>query len=72
MATKDDVNGDVEPLLGDATLELDRKEPIVASGDHVDRNWRPHLESALLTEHNIGLGALVRLASLDDPGRKVM
>jgi hypothetical protein len=59
-------------LLRDPTLELDRKEPIVASGDHMGRNLGPGFESARLTEHDVGLRALVRLALLDDVGRDVV
>jgi hypothetical protein len=62
----------VQSLLRHPTLEVDRKEAIVASGDHVDRNLGPGFESARLTEHDVGLGALVRLALLDDLGRDVV
>jgi hypothetical protein len=64
MATWKLADGDLEALLCHATLELDRKEAIVASGDHMDRYRRPRLESAGLAEHDIGLGALLRLAFL--------
>jgi hypothetical protein len=37
MATWKLVDADLESLLCNTTLELDRKEPIVASGDDVDR-----------------------------------
>ena len=66
------VDGDLQSLPCDATLKLDRKEPIVASGDHMDRDRGPRRESAGLAEHDVGLGALPRLASLDDLGRKIM
>jgi hypothetical protein len=63
---------DLQSLLRDPTLELDRKEPIVASRDHVDGNLGPGFESARLSEHDVGLGALVRLALLDELGRHVV
>src|SRR5215831_886651 len=66
------VDDDGQPLLCDATLELDRKEPIVASGDHVDRDRRPRLESAGLAEHDVGLAALQRLALSHDLGWKIV
>jgi hypothetical protein len=72
MATWNLVDADVQPLLCHATLELDRKEPIVASCDHVHRYWRPRLEPAALCDHDVGLGALLRLALLDDLRRKVV
>jgi hypothetical protein len=50
------VDADLQPLLCDATLELDRKEPILASRDHLDRDRGPHLESAGLAEHDIASG----------------
>src|SRR5215831_5134702 len=66
------VDDDGQPFLCDATLELDRKEAIVASGDHVDRDRRPRLESAGLAEHDVGLAALQRLALSHDLGWKVV
>jgi hypothetical protein len=72
MATRKLVDADVQSFLCDATLELDRKEPIVASGDHMDRDRRPGLESAGLAEHDVGLGALVRFSSFHDVMRNVV
>jgi hypothetical protein len=66
------VDWDVEAFPCDATLELDRKEPVVASGDHVDRDRGPGPESAGLAERDLGLGALLRLASFHDLRRKVV
>src|SRR5262245_13581532 len=50
------VDADPQPFLRDATLELDRKEPVVASGDSVDRDDRPPFESAGLAEDDVGFG----------------
>jgi hypothetical protein len=72
MATWKVVDRDVQTLVCHATLEVDRKKPIVPSCDHVDRCWRPRLEPATLAKHNIGLGALVRFALLDRLRRKVV
>jgi hypothetical protein len=40
------VDRGVEAFPCDATLELDRKETVVASGDHVDRDRAPGLGRA--------------------------
>ncbi len=72
MAAGQLVDLDLQSLLRDPTLELDRKETIVASGDRVGGNLGPGFESAPLSEHDVGLGALVRLALLDDVGRDVV
>jgi len=69
VATCQLVHRQVQSFLGDATLEVDRKEPIVASRDHVDRNRGPRIEAAAVAEDNVRLGALVCLAVLDDLGR---
>jgi hypothetical protein len=53
-------------------LEVEREEPIVASGDHVDRNIGPGFESAGLAEHDLGLGPLARRALPDRLGREVV
>jgi putative ABC transport system permease protein len=72
MATWNVVDADVKPFLCDSTLELDRKEPIVASGDHVDRDCRPRLESAGLAEDHVGFGPLPRFSLLHDLWWKVV
>jgi hypothetical protein len=69
VATRQFLDGYLQACLRHPTLEVDRKEPIVASRDHVDRNVGPGFESARLAEHDVGLGALVRLALLDELGR---
>jgi hypothetical protein len=60
------VDGEMQSLSCDATLELDREEAIVASGDHVDPDRGPRLESAGLAEDDVSLGALARLALFHD------
>jgi hypothetical protein len=72
MATWKLVDGDLDALPCDATLELDRKEPIVASANHMDGYRGPRLKSAGLAEHDIGLGALLRFSSFHDLRRKVV
>src|SRR5262249_34495826 len=52
------VEGEMQSLLCHATLELEREEAVVASGDHVDRDRWPRLELARLGEGDVGLGAL--------------
>src|SRR5262245_17494773 len=66
------VDADLQALLCDATLELDRKEPILAPGNDVDRHCGPRLESAGLAEPDIRLGAILPLALLEDLGRNVV
>jgi hypothetical protein len=66
------VDGYLQSFSRDAPLEIDRKESIVAAGDHVDWNVGPSVEAARLAEHDIGLRALVCLALLDDVGRNVV
>jgi hypothetical protein len=72
MATRKLVDGHVHSFPCDAPLEVDRKESIVAPCDHVDRNLGPRFEPAGLAEYDVGLGALVRFALPDNPGRNVM
>jgi hypothetical protein len=72
MATRKLVDGHVQSFPCDAPLEVDRKESIVAPCDHVDRNLGPRFEPAGLAEYDVGLGALVRFALPDNPGRNVM
>jgi uncharacterized protein (DUF1697 family) len=72
VATRKLVDLDLEALLCNATLELDRKEAIVASGDHVDRDRGPCLEIAALAEHDVGFGALLPHALFDDLRRNVV
>src|SRR5262245_52826705 len=72
MATRQFVDTQVQPFTRDAPLEFDRKEPIVAPSDNADRNLGPCFEAAGFTKSDVGLGALVRLALLDDLGWDVM
>jgi hypothetical protein len=72
MATRKFVDGYVQPFTRDPPLEFDRKEPIVAPGDHAYRNLGPCFKVAGLTKDDVSLGALVRLALLDDLGWNVM
>src|SRR5262245_8192112 len=72
MATRHLVNIYVQSFACDPPLEFDRKEPIVAAGYHADRNLWPCFKAAGLTKNDVGLGALVRLALLDDRGWHVM
>src|SRR5918999_5039790 len=72
MAARHLVNAQVQSFFRHAPLELDRKEPIVTSGDHMDRNLWPRREAAGLTEHDVRLGALVPPSFLDDLGRNVV
>jgi hypothetical protein len=72
MASPERVDHEVQAGSGDARLELDRKKPIVAPGDHAYRNFGPSREVTGFAEHDVGLGALVRLALPDDFGRDVV
>lgn len=72
MATRELLDGHAQALLRHPALEVEREEPIVASGDHVDRNVGPGFESAGLAEHDLGLGPLERCALLDRLGREVV
>jgi hypothetical protein len=72
MATWKLVHADLQPFLGDAALELERKDPIVAPGAGVHRDRRPRLESAGLAEHDVGLRALLRFSFRHDVSRKVV
>src|SRR5262245_49327283 len=60
------VEGEMQSLLRDATLELEREEAVVASGDHVDRDRWPRLEFAGLAEGDVGLGAVPRFSLFHD------
>ena len=72
VAARELVDVLVKSFPRDAPLEVDRKEPIIAAGDNMDRILGPRFETAGLAEHNVGLGALVSLALLDDLGRNVV
>src|SRR5262245_65502924 len=61
MAAWELVDMNLQSLLCDATLELDRKEPIVASGNHADPGRRPPVESSGLAEQDIGFQPLPHL-----------
>lgn len=61
MATRELLDGHAQALLRHPPLEVEREEPIVASGDHVDRSIGPGFESAGLAEHDLGLGPLAAL-----------
>ena len=41
---------DAQPLPGDALLQLDREEPVVAAGDDVQTDARPLVEKAFIPE----------------------
>src|SRR5689334_23805192 len=72
MAARQLVDGHVQAFSRDATLEVDRKESIVATRDHVDRNVGPPFEAAPIAEREVGLRALARLALFDDLGWNVV
>jgi hypothetical protein len=72
MATRQLLDGYVQAFLRHASLEVEREEPIVGSGNDVERNVRPGLESAGLAEHDLGLGPLARRALPDRLGREVV
>lgn len=72
MATRHVVDIQVQSFFRHAPLEVDRKEPIVAPADHVDRNLWPRIETAGLAENDFRLGALMSLSFLDDLGRNVV
>jgi hypothetical protein len=59
MAAGQFVNDQPQALLRHATLEVDRKEAIVSSGDYVDRHGRPCREPTGLAKYNVRLGSLV-------------
>jgi hypothetical protein len=56
----------------DASLELDRKKSIITTGNHVDWNIGPGIETTGLAKHDVGLRALMRLALLDDVRRNIV
>jgi hypothetical protein len=60
VATWDFVNGLAEPLVCHARLKVTRKEPIVFTNYHVNRNVGPRLEVRGLAEGDLGFLALVR------------
>jgi hypothetical protein len=62
MTTRHFVDRLLKPRLRDAPLEVDWKEAIVTSGNHVYWNRGPRLESAGLSEDDIGFRALVGAA----------
>src|SRR5262245_44090082 len=72
MAARKLVDTQVQPLVCDAPLKFNRKEPIVVAGDHANRNLWPCFKPAWLTKDDVGLGALMRRALLDDLGWNVM
>src|SRR4051794_32746924 len=72
MAASQFVNRDVQPLPCHAPLELDWKQAIIASGNHVDRSFWPALEAAGFAEYCLGLIAHMRVALLDDSGGNVV
>src|SRR5262249_22243008 len=57
-----DVHG--QPLAGDATLELEGKQAIVAASDDMDRNAGPGVEGRGMFEDLLGLSALMRFTLL--------
>jgi hypothetical protein len=66
VATWDFVNGLAEPLVCHARLKVTRKEPIVFTNYHVNRNVGPRLEVRGLAEGDLGFLALVRGAFFGD------
>ena len=63
MTALDLVDLPVEPLAGDALLELSRKEAISGPHDDVDRHVGPRVEPAWLGERDLRLGPLMGLAT---------
>jgi hypothetical protein len=68
VANRQLVDSLVKSFPRDTPVEVDRIEPIVAPGDHVDRHLGQRFEIAGLAESDVGVGTLVRLAWLDDSG----
>src|SRR4051794_14321867 len=60
VAAWDFVDGLAEPLVCHACLKVARKEPIVFTNHHVNRNVGPRLEVCGLAEGGVGFPALVR------------
>ena len=59
MSAGDLVHAAVEPLPGDAFLELQREEPVAGARDDANRDGRPAIESAWLGGRDLRLGPLV-------------
>jgi hypothetical protein len=60
VAAWDFVDGLAEPLVCHACLKVARKEQIVFTNHHMDRNVGPRLEVRGLAEGDLGFPALVR------------
>jgi hypothetical protein len=72
MAARQLIDVHVQSLPRDAPLELDWKETIIPTCNHVYGDSGPGLEEAWLAEDDIRLGALVPLTLLDDFARHIM
>jgi hypothetical protein len=66
MSTCYFVDSNPQSFSGDASLEIDRKESIIATSYHMDWDIGPAIERAGLAKHDVGLRALLRLALFDD------
>src|SRR5215471_5961106 len=66
------VNGRMQTLHSNAPLEVDREEPVIPTGDHVNGNIGPSFEPAGLAEHRVRLRSFISFALLDNRWRHVV